>query len=488
MRPAHPIQPSRLLALTLAALSVLAGSSDPARAHASESIFVLTLPTDLYIAGGTAVVAVSFLLVALVPVASARAIDRIGRPIGRLPESLGSLASLASFGLLVALVLAGHFGTQDPLTNPLPLTVWTLWWVGLTLAHALFGNLWSALNPWRGLHDLLSRLPGLGPWLARPPLRYPPALSYGPAIVFFVAFAWFELISTVPQSPDILARAVAVYFGLNLCGILIFGKADWLRYGEAFSVFFRIVSWLSPLNGRPEQSDRGADRQSAFLTLPGLGLLHVQPLPMAGVAFIIFALSAVSFDGLSKTFWWLGLIGVNPLMFPGRSAVALPNTLGLLALYALLMSAFCSAIWLGHLMADRRTDLDESLGSTVISVVPIALGYHFAHYLTALLVDAQYAAITYNDPLGQGWNLLGLAGAQVTTSFLYALEPVRLIWHCQIAAIVIAHVVAVSAAHLLAVRQTDDHRTAIVSQIPVTLLMVGYTLFGLWLLSSPTAG
>lgn len=488
MRHEHPIQPPRLLALTPAALAVWAGTSDPAHAHASENIFVLTLPTDLYIAGGTLVVAVSFLLVALVPVASARAVDRLGRPLGCLPESLGTLASLASFVLLVALVLAGLFGTQDPLANPLPLTVWTLWWVGLTLAHALFGNLWSALNPWRGLHDLLTRLPGIGPWLARPPLRYPPALSYGPAILFFVAFAWFELIFSVPQSPEILARVVAVYFCVNFCGTLLFGRADWLRYGEAFSVFFRIVSWLSPLNGRPGDPERGADRQEAFLTLPGLGLLHVRPLPMSGVAFIIFALSAVSFDGLSKTFWWLEVIGVNPLMFPGRSAVALPNTLGLLALYALLMSAFCGAIWLGHLLAGRRTGLDESLGSTVISIVPIALGYHFAHYLTALLVDAQYAAITYNDPLGRGWNLLGLAGAQATTSFLYNLEPVRLIWHGQVAAIVIAHVVAVSAAHLLAVRQTADHRTAIVSQIPVTVLMVGYTLFGLWLLSSPTAG
>lgn len=218
-------------------------------------------------------------------------------------------------------------------------------------------------------------------------------MSYGPAFLFFVAFAWFELISTVAQSPEILAHVVADYFCVGFCGILVFGKADWLRYGEAFSVFFRIVSWLSPLNGRPEDPATGMDEQRAFLTLPGLGLLHVRPLPMAGVAFVIFALSAVSFDGLSKAFWWLGLIGVNPLMFPGRSAVALPNTLGLLALYELLMSAFRGAIWLGHLMAGRRTGLDKSLGGTVISVVPIALGYHFAHYLTALMLDAQYAAI-----------------------------------------------------------------------------------------------
>ncbi len=480
----------RLAAIALGGPALVAGTGNPAHAHASESIFVLTLPTDLYIAGGTMVVAVSFLLVALVPAARARALDRLGRPIGSLPRWLGTAVSLASFALLVALVLAGLLGPQDPLANPLPLAIWTLWWVGLTLAHALLGDLWSALNPWRGLYQLLTWVPGLGAWIARPPLRYPAAMSYAPAIVLFIVFAWFELIFTVPQAPEILAKAVTLYFVLNLIGILLFGMTDWLRYGEAFSVFFRVVSWLSPLNGRPEGSgpERGGGRREIFLALPGAGLLQVRPLPMSGVAFIILALSAVSFDGLSKTFWWLELIGVNPLLFPGRSAVALANSLGLLALYAALLGAFCGTIWLGHVMAGRTTCLADSLGATVLSIVPIALGYHFAHYLTAFMVGAQYAAITFNDPLGRGWDLFGLAGRQVTTSFLYDFESVRLIWHGQVAAIVTAHVVAVATAHLLAVRRTGQHKTAIISQIPVTVLMVGYTMFGLWLLSSPTAG
>jgi hypothetical protein len=474
------------LTLALAAWTVLVvGLSGPALAHTAERGFVLTLPTGLYIAGGAIVVAVSFLLVALVPAANLRMVERAVWRAGRVPDHVGTAVSLISFVATVALVLAGRYGTQDPLANPLPLAVWTLWWIGGTMAHALFGNLWSALNPWRGICALLGRAPGPARWIARPPLRYPRWLGYWPAIATFLGFVWFELIFTVPQNPEILANVVAGYFMLTLLGILLFGKAVWMRYGEAFSVFFRVVSWLSPLNGRP---DAGEASRQVFVTLPGLGLLRVRPLAVSGVAFVLLMLSSVSFDGLSGTYWWLARIGINPLDFPGRSAVALPNSWGLLATFATLMVCYGVAVWLGHLLAGRPGRLADRLRGDVIAIVPIALGYHFAHYLTAFLVDMQYAAITFNDPFGRGWDLFGLGHAHVTTSFLTNFASVRLIWHVQIASIVIAHVAAVSISHLIAIRRAGDRRTAIVSQIPMTVLMIGYTQFGLWLLSAPAVG
>jgi hypothetical protein len=62
------------------------------------------------------------------------------------------------------------------------------------------------------------------------------------------------------------------------------------------------------------------------------------------------------------------------------------------------------------------------------------------------------------------------------------------IWNLQAAAIVIGHIVAVLAAHRLAFRLHETHRAAALSQLPLAVLMVGYTVFGLWLLSTPTAG
>ncbi len=431
-------------------------------------------------------VALSFVLIALVSAANVRALEALVWRVGRLPAALGSALSLLSFVVLAALILAGHFGTQDPLANPLPLTVWTLGWVGLTFAHALFGNLWAALNPWRGVCDLALRLPGLARWREPPPLRYPDRLGYWPALVQFLAFAWFELIHTVPQNPEILAQAVAFYYALNLALALAFGRAAWLRYGEAFSVFFRFLSWLSPFGGRPKRE--AADAGQIIAGPPGLGLLRAPALPLSGVAFVLLVLASVSFDGLARTYWWLGVLGVNPLDFPGRSAVARANTLGLLGAFVALMACYGTAVWLGWRLAGRPGWLSESLGAYVISIVPIALGYHVAHYLTAFLVDAQYAAIAFNDPFGRGWDLFGLRGAHATTSFLYRLDTVRAIWHVQVAAIVIGHVAAIAAAHGIARGRARKRGTGILGQIPLTALMIAYTLFGLWLLSAPAVG
>lgn len=67
---------------------------------------------------------------------------------------------------------------------------------------------------------------------------------------------------------------------------------------------------------------------------------------------MLVMLGSGSFDGLNETFWWLAVLGVNPLEFPGRSAVVLPNVLGLvlanlalLAVYALTIRA---GLWLAR--------------------------------------------------------------------------------------------------------------------------------------------
>ncbi|MEX2649634.1 MAG: hypothetical protein WD673_11530 [Alphaproteobacteria bacterium] len=469
----------------LVAALIAVSHGAPALAHTSERAFVLTLPTHLYIAGGAIVVAVSFMIAALVTAERVRSIAAIEWRLGRVPHGVGAAASVVSLAIMTALVGAGFLGTQDPLANPLPLVVWTLWWIGLTAAQVLLGDLWSALNPWRGAHTLLRTVPGLRRIVARPPLRYPDGLGAWPAVAGFLGFAWFELVYAAPQNPEILAKAVAAYFTLHLAGSLLFGLSPWLRNAEAFSVYFRMVSWLSPLNGRPGATSE--DGGAIVATLPGLGLLHLRPLGIGGVAFVLLALSSVSFDGLSGTFWWLDLIGTNPLEFPGRSAVTLPNTLGLFGTFVALAAAFAAAVRLGQRMGGDSAPLATRLGESVASIVPIALGYHLAHYATSFMVDAQYAATALSDPFGLGWDAFGLGQVRVTTSFLNDFGSVRAIWHAQVAIIVFAHVAAVAVGHGIAARRTDRHRDAVLGQAPLTVLMVGYTVFGLWLLATPTA-
>ena len=200
---------------------------------------------------------------------------------------------------------------------------------------------------------------------------------------------------------------------------------------------------------------------------------------------MVVALATVSFDGLSRTFWWLDLVGENPLEHPGRTALVARNTLGLVGAAAALLAAYAITAAAGAWWSGSRPSL--ALRQFVVSIVPIAFGYHFAHYLPSFLVDAQYALKALSDPLNLGWNLLGARDLHVTASFLTHHASVELIWYAQTTAIVVAHVAAVVVLHGFAGESRDGRMAAIRSELPLTALMIGYTLFGLWLLSTPVA-
>ena len=468
------------LASRAAAFALLALAAPPAAwAHAGERGFVLLLPTGLFQAGGTAAVAASFLVVAWFRAAALR--EAIGSarwrcfPVPRRVRGSNAAAST----LLVVLVAAGVSGSRDPLANPLPLAVWTLLWVGLAFVHAGLGYVWPHLDPWKPFAHLVRRALRL-PRGEAAPLTYPRVLGRWPAVVLLAIFAWFELVYPAPRDPAVLAFAVAAYSLFTVTGMVLFGDEAWTRHVEVFSRFFRMVSALAPLRVVEEN---GAPRLVAVL--PASRLFDVGALPAASVVFVVVALATVSFDGLSRTFWWLGLAGENPLEHPGRTALVGWNTLGLAASAAALLVAFTACAFAGAWWSG--TPAPATWRRFVVSIVPIAFGYHFAHYLPSFLVDVQYALKALSDPLAQGWNLLGARDFHVTASFLTHHASVEVIWYAQVAAIVAAHVAAVVVLHGLAGESGRGRLAPVSSEIPLTLLMIGYTLFGLWLLSAPVA-
>ncbi len=464
--------------------ALLIGVCADALAHTGERAFILLLPTKLYTMGGALVVGLSFAIAVLLPVGNR---SRIGKAVLRLPlriPHLGEWPGAVTLIVLVILIAAGFGGSRDPLANPLPLMVWSAWWVGFTFVHALLGNLWAIFNPWHCAHRLIMLLPGLRGLRDRPLLRYRDHLAYWPAVVLFFAFVWFELIYPAPQDPAILARVVLVYFLITIAAMLVFGKQIWLQYGECFSVFFRMVSWLSPFNIRGSQERIGGiKKRTVTLGWPGARLLQKENLVISMVAFILLALASVSFDGLSRSFWWMDVVGENPLEYPGRTVLIPVNSMGLFITFAVFGCAYGVTIGLSQSLGGAR--VKRSAGSFVLSIVPIAFGYHFAHYLPAFLVDIQYAARAVSDPFNTGWNLFGTRDLHVTASFLTNHQSVKIIWNLQVVIIVAAHVLAVAIAHIIALRYSSIPRTVITSQLPATALMIGYTLFGLWLLSSP---
>jgi hypothetical protein len=449
----------------------------PAFAHASDRGHVLLLPTGYYLAGGALAVAVSFLVLALLPAA---VLDRFWRgrltllAFGDAPRTLVSLISFAGFILLIA---AGFLGSRDPLSNPLPLVIWTLLWAGFTLLQGLLGDLWSWLNPWYGPWRVASRVFGLSADDANRS-RLPNWLGYWPAFVLFFAFAWFELIDPAPDDPAHLAFAAGLYWLASFIAMLVFGYDAWSKRGEFLSVFFAMVARFAPF-----------ERVDGRLGLcwPGAKLLAVDPLPLSGTAFLLLALSSVSFDGLSKTFFWLGLFGVNPLEFPGRTALIGIGSFGLVLTFVLL-AGFALAVFLGQRLAGDDRSFDANAGLLVWSIVPIALAYHVAHYLTVLLVDGQYALVALSDPFALGWNLFGTANMMVEAGVVAGAQSAWWLWNLQASVIIAGHVLAVLVAHGLAWRLCRQPSRAALSQLPLALLMIAYTIFGLWLLATPTAG
>lgn len=461
----------------------LCGLAAPAWAHTSERAIVLLLPTGYFIVGGTLAVAVSFLVLALLSPDRVRRISQASRVLAAFPAIPTTAISGVAFVMLVLLLIAGWRGSADPLANPLPLTVWTLWWVGLTMAQALLGNLWAAINPWLAPCRVLRSALGL----AQPPLTYPAWAGYWPAVIGFMGFAWFELVEPAPDNPAQLVLAVATYTALTLAGMVLFGEQVWLSRGECFSVFLGFVAKLSPLRleaSKPPNSGR----YRLVLGAPGAALARSGDLPVDAALFVLLTLATVSFDGLSKTFWWLALGDINPLEFPGRSAVMARNSAGLFAAWVALAAAYGFAVTLGAWITGRGGEIGRDLGAFVLSILPISIGYHLAHYLTTLLINAQYAALSFNDPLDWGWNLLGLANRHPMVSFLSDYHAVAVIWGVQASSVVLGHVFAVWLAHAIAIDRFGSTRAALLGQLPLAVLMIAYTWFGLWLLAAPTAG
>jgi hypothetical protein len=456
-------------------------------AHAGERGYVMLLPTHLFMMGGTAVVALTFVIA--LAVRSLWVIDKVVRS-RELFKWRGNLALLVpsylSLAFLIILIVAGHSGSTDPLSNPLPMVTWSLLWIGLVFAHVLLGNVWIFINPWRAIDHLLGLLPPRAKSENAPILKYPLAFGYWPAVALLIVLVWFENVSPSPQDPDLLANVVTGYLVLTIIGMRFFGRKIWLEHVEIFSVYFRMVSWLAPVKWTVDELNGGPVRGCASINWPCAQLITLKPLTVSGTAFVLSALAAVSFDGFSHTFRWLGLIGANPLEYPGRTTLIPFNTAGLIGACIALILAYWGAVTLGY-TRDREVTNETGLGAKLaISMVPIAFAYHFAHYLPAFLVEAQYAVRALSDPFGVGWDLFGTADMHIKDSLRTHHLYIELSWYAQMAAIVIGHVAAILVAHIIVLREVKAGSGPAYRQIPLTVLMVAYTFLGLWLLSAPT--
>lgn len=424
---------------------------------------ILTLPTGWYITGAALTVA----LTALLGMMSRTLPDPQPHVLHErrvlIPVTVTSYLSCLAF---LGLVFVGWYGPRDPMHNLMTLVFWTGIWIALPLGSMLAGNLWRPVNPWTGPARLLRQTFGLtgSVGLSR--------LGHLPAVIGYGGFVWFQIISLYPDDPAVLATVALTYWAVILGAATVEGE-DWLEKGEFLTVLMGYLARISPFWLQIE-----GDRARLMLGWPGAQVLRMDPLTPTAIAFVTLALAALTFDGLVDTFWWMGLIGENPLQPTGRSAVMGVNTLGLLAAWALTAVAILAAI-----RAGQRMGGGFPTGPVMLSFLAIAAGYHASHYLVTLLTAGQYTLAALNDPLFRGDSLLGLTEFFVSFGFLADPTVMPAIYGAQFAAILGAHLLAVFLTLKLA-----GPATRAVSHVPMTVLMVAYTSLGLWLLSTARSG
>jgi hypothetical protein len=147
-------------------------------------------------------------------------------------------------------------------------------------------------------------------------------------------------------------------------------------------------------------------------------------------------------------------------------------------LFLLVYLGFC---WLAREASESVDSVLELAGRFVLALVPIAIAYHLAHYLSYLLVAGQRIIPLASDPFGVGWNLFGTASYDIAIGIVGA----RFVWYTAVVAIVVGHVFAVGVAHFTALRAFATARAALASQYPFMVLMVAYTMVSLWILAQP---
>jgi hypothetical protein len=206
------------------------------------------------------------------------------------------------------------------------------------------------------------------------------------------------------------------------------------------------------------------------------------------VVFVILMLSTLAFDGIVATNAWQDFnVALEPLWLPlGRFGFFFVRTLGLVLLTCTFLLVFVAFMQLVMFFGTRKVDLMATVTAFALTLVPIALVYNAAHNYSYLVVQSQALIPLLDDPLGKGWHLWP---AVVGLKPSFALAQASTVWYAQVVLIVLGHVIAVYLSHLRAGERFRTAQRALLSQYPMLVLMVMYTMTSLWILAQPiTAG
>ena len=513
----------------IGAVAGIALAVSPAAAHGFGERYDLPVPLGYYVVGAGAAVALSFVVMGVFVRGGegGRSYPRYNLLRWRAVRAAAhpavvTILQLLSVAGLVLVIVAGLVNTWGPAltsfaiaanlsgspeatTNISPTLVWVIWWVGMAYVCALAGNVWRLLNPWNATFAWAERAYraiggegalGLG-W------RYPASLGVWPGLLAFLVFAWVEIVYVESALPGRITQFALLYTVYMWAGMFLYGREAWLRHGDAFSLVYGFLARFSPTELRvtdasvcaecsvdcADADDGCVDCAECFTEAPAerrelnlrpyvVGLLRNTGRSTSVMLFVLLLLSTVSFDGFSATPAWGRLFNAMFDVFRDANIIGSIGLLGFTAVLAAVYMFFSGAMS----MASGYRLLSAEAGQIfVLSLIPIALAYHLAHFLSFLLIQGQNIIPLASDPFGFGWDLFGTAGYEINIGVIGA----RTVWLLSVGAIVVGHVAAVYLAHVTALREIPERRYALRSQYPMLVLMVAYTMVSLWILAQP---
>ena len=455
-------------------------------AHALVARQDLPVPAWLFAWGASIVLIVSFFALS-VGWRRPRFEEEGWRPLGAglsralLGPPAQAICGLVGIFLLGVGIYAGLRGTEAPDRNFALTFFYVTAWLGFPLFSVFLGDVFRPFNPWRAVGRAAgATFRGLaGQPAAR--LPYPRRLGRWPAAGGLVAVVWLEIIYgssggvAVGLSPHAAAVAAIAYSVYTLAMMAVFGTEEWCHNGEVFSVYFGMFSQLGAFEARDGRLGvrRPFTAATRWATVPG------------SAAVVIASIGTTSFDGaqegalkqpLLDTFNWLADRGVD-LTWALRGA----DTIFLLVCIAGIAIVYLLGVQ-GMRTVRGAPPVEKLRTGFAHTLIPIAFAYLVAHYFS-LFVFQEQAQFTYllSDPLGTTTtDLFGTASSGVD----YTVVSANAIWYVQVGALVIGHVLGLTLAHDRAVAYWRDYRQASRSQYWMLAVMVAFTCFGLYLLSS----
>lgn len=457
----------RGLLSALALASALALVPGIAGAHGVDgSRFAAPLPLPLLFGGAGATVGLTAVWLSVSERASAPTADRRQWTV-QIPSGIATAVRRAAAGLFLVLVAAavvdGILGRQVPAENLATVFTWSVWFRGLALVAVVAGTPWPALSPWRTVYRGLCRLEGESVAVLG---DYPARLGAWPGLAgFLLLIGVVENLTVLPRSPRLTAVLIAVYGLWAVGGAVLFGT-DWLRLADPLAAFYRLFGRVAPLS-----VDRTDGRVELAPRAPWRGCLD----PVAGgalAAFVVAMVYTVSFDGFTDTEQFQSLLfAVRDALGTGAVTSVLlyaAGFLGFVATYAL-------TCWLvEHLGAGTGRRWLPAARRFAPTVVPIAAAYEVAH---------NYPYVLGNLGRLPAVALRPVVHVAAVDSLGWLSLPA--FWGSQVALIVLGHVVAVVAAHRVAVDRYGSLPAARRGHIPLVVLMIWYTVLSLWIVSQP---